>query len=74
MRFFAVVSALAVVLNVTSGSHHSGRSLKHVGMADKDLFKLGRREPQQQKQRCSDSSRHLTNSTSSEYIRTIRIT
>jgi hypothetical protein len=73
MRFLAVASALAVLVNVTSAAHHSGRSLKHVGMADKHHPKVRRREPQQQKQRCSDSSRYLTNSTASEYIHAVRI-
>jgi carboxypeptidase D len=73
MRFFAVVSALAVLVNVTSAAHHSVRSLKHVGMADKHHPKHGRREPQQQKPPRSDSSQYLTNSTASKYIHTVRI-
>jgi carboxypeptidase D len=73
MRLSAVVSALAVLVNVTSAAHHSGRSLKHVGREDRHHPKLARREPQQQK-RCSDSSPYLTNSTASEYIHTVRIT
>jgi carboxypeptidase D len=71
MRFSAVVSALAVVVNVTFAAHHSGRSLRHVGMTDKHHPKLGRREPQQLEKRCSHSSPYLTNSTASVYISTL---
>lgn len=62
MHFSAFVSALAVTAGLASAAQHSGRSLKHVGKADKQP-RLGRRELQVQ-QRRDDSFAYLNNATS----------
>ncbi|KAH6674188.1 Alpha/Beta hydrolase protein [Halenospora varia] len=65
MRFSTCISALAIASGVATAAHHSGRSLKHVGMKDKPR-QHARREPQMQpeKPRRATSSQYLTNSTS----------
>lgn len=63
MRFSDVVSALAVTAGVVSAAGHSGRSLKHVGKADKPR-KIQQRDPQLHQRR--DTSQYLTNSTASK--------
>ncbi|TVY21483.1 putative serine carboxypeptidase [Lachnellula arida] len=66
MRFSTCLSALAIAAGLVSAAHHSGRSLKHVGKADKPRNHV-KRQPQGQQQTRRDTSRYLTNS-SSKYV------
>ncbi|KUJ11815.1 alpha/beta-hydrolase [Mollisia scopiformis] len=61
MYISALISALTVATTLVSAAQHSGRSLKHVGKADKHPS-LGRRE-QHVQQRRADSFGYLTNTT-----------
>ncbi len=63
MLFSKVVSALAISVSVVSSAGHSGRSLKHVGKADKPR-KFQQRDPHLYHRR--STSQYLTNSTASE--------
>jgi carboxypeptidase D len=66
MRFSTCVSALAIAAGVASAAHHSGRSLKHVGKADKPRNHARREQPQGQQQTRRSTDQYLTNSTSSK--------
>lgn len=65
MRFSSSISALAMGAGFVSAAHHSGRSLKHVGMKDLPHKSYKRDLPPQVQQR-SDSSQYLTNATASK--------
>ncbi|TVY33747.1 putative serine carboxypeptidase [Lachnellula subtilissima] len=67
MRFSTCLSALAIAAGLVSAAHHSGRSLQHVGKADKPRNHAKRAQPQGQQQTRRDTSRYLTNS-SSKYV------
>ncbi|KAF4629363.1 hypothetical protein G7Y89_g8787 [Cudoniella acicularis] len=64
MRFSTCIAALAIVVGFVSGAHHSGRSLKHVGRADKQHQQPRRQPPVHEHQRRATPSQYLTNSTS----------
>lgn len=66
MRFSTCLSALAIAAGLVSAAHHSGRSLKHVGKADKPRNHVKRGQPQGQQQTRRDTSQYLTNSSSSK--------
>ncbi|KAH7350830.1 Alpha/Beta hydrolase protein [Rhexocercosporidium sp. MPI-PUGE-AT-0058] len=62
MRFSNIVSALALTASVASAAFHSGRSLKHVGKADKPRKIQQRVAPVKTHDRRS-TTQYLTNST-----------
>ncbi|KAK0108320.1 hypothetical protein ONS95_003136 [Cadophora gregata] len=62
MRLSSIVSAIALTASVTSAALHSGRSLKHVGKADKPRKMQQRASPVKTHDR-RGAPQHLTDST-----------